>query len=118
MNIRIYQVNMKRDVNNVCFMSFDFLEKLQGTSEIDSSIYDKVFSGEVKCETLEDVYVEFNIHHPKGYKARSLSKSDIVEVISKNGTGEFHYCDSIGFKKVEFVAEKSQCSERYLELPN
>lgn len=118
MNIRIYQVNMERDVNNVCFMSFDSLGRLQGTSVIDSSIYDKVFGGEVKCETLEDVYVEFNVYHPKGYKARSLSKSDIVEVISQNGVSKFYYCDSVGFKEVEFVAEKSRLSERYLELSN
>ena len=68
MNIRIYQVNMSRDVNNVGFASYENLEKWQGTSAIDSSIYDKVFSGEVKCKTLEDVYVKFNQHHPRGYK--------------------------------------------------
>lgn len=116
MNIKIYQVNMDRDVNNVCFMSLETLERLQGTSAIDSSIYDKVFSGEVKCESLEDVYIEFNLYHPKGYKARSLSVSDIVEIISENGTSEFHYCDSVGFKKVEFVSEKAQLSHRYLEV--
>lgn len=116
MNIKIYQVNMDRDVNNVCFMSFETLERIQGTPAIDSSIYDKVFSGEVKCESLEDVYAEFNLYHPKGYKARSLSVSDIVEIISENGTSEFHFCDSVGFKKVEFVSEKVQLSQRYLEV--
>ena len=116
MNIRIYQVNMSRDVNNVGFASYENLEKWQGTSAIDSSIYDKVFSGEVKCKTLEDVYVKFNQHHPRGYKARSLSKSDIVEIIGKDGTSEFHYCDSFGFKKVDFEPEKAKLSERYLDL--
>lgn len=116
MNIRIYQVNMSRDVNNVGFASYEHLEKWQGTSAIDSTIYDKVFSGEVKCKTLEDVYVKFNQHHPRGYKARSLSKSDIVEIISKDGTSEFHYCDTVGFKKVDFEPEKARLSERYLDL--
>lgn len=116
MNIRIYQVNMSRDINNVGFASYENLEKWQGTSAIDSSIYDKVFSGEVKCKTLEDVYVKFNQHHPRGYKARSLSKSDIVEIIGKDGTSEFHYCDSFGFKKVDFESEKAKLSERYLDL--
>ena len=32
MNIRIYQVNMKRDTNNVAFMRYELLEKLQGWS--------------------------------------------------------------------------------------
>lgn len=116
MNIRIYQVNMSRDVNNVGFASYENLAKWQGTSDIDSTIYDKVFNGEVKCKTLEEVYEKFNRNHPRGYKARSLSKSDIVEVIDKNGKSEFHFCDTWGFKKVDFDPEKAQISERYLDL--
>ena len=113
MNIRIYQVNMSRDVNNVGFASFENLEKWQGTSAIDSTIYDKVFEGDVDCKSLEDVYVMFNRNHPSNYKARSLSKSDIVEVIEQDGSSKFHYCDSIGFKEVEFEPEKCKLSERF-----
>ena len=36
MNIRIYQVNMKRDTNNVAFMRYELLEKLQGSQSVDS----------------------------------------------------------------------------------
>ena len=43
MNVRIYQINMKRDANNVAFMNYESLPKFQGSSEIDSSLYDKVF---------------------------------------------------------------------------
>ena len=113
MNIRIYQVNMSRDVNNVGFASYENLEKWQGTSAIDSTIYDKVFEGDVDCKSLEDVYVMFNRNHPSNYKARSLSKSDIVEVIEQDGSSKFHYCDSIGFKEVEFEPEKCKLSERF-----
>ena len=115
MKIRIYQVNMKRDPNDVCFMGYDRLEKLQGTTTIDSAIYDKVFEGEVKCKNLEDVWVKFNNDHPKGYKARSLSKSDIVEVIGNDGASEFHYVDTFGFKQVEFEPDKTQISERFCD---
>ena len=113
MNIRIYQVNMSRDVNNVGFASYENLEKWQGTSAIDSTIYDKVFEGDVDCKSLEDVYVMFNRNHPSNYKARSLSKSDIVEVIEQDGSSKFHYCDSIGFNEVEFEPEKCKLSERF-----
>ena len=41
MNIRIYQVNMKRDTNNVAFMRYELLEKLQGSQSVDSKIYDR-----------------------------------------------------------------------------
>ena len=115
MKIQIYQVNMKRDPNDVCFMGYDRLEKLQGTNVIDSAIYDKVFSGEVKCGNLEDVWVKFNKDLPKGYKARSLSKSDIVEVIGNDGASEFHYVDTLGFKQVEFEPEKAQLSEKFCD---
>lgn len=42
MNIRIYQVNMKRDTNNVAFMRYELLEKLQGSQAVNAKIYDKV----------------------------------------------------------------------------
>lgn len=116
MNIRIYQVNLSRDKNNIAFMSYEQLPRFQGSQDIDSSLYDKVFGGEVECNNLEDVYVMFNQNHPNGYKARSLSKSDIVEIIGKDGKSEFHYCDSVGFKKVDFEPEKTKLSERYLDL--
>ena len=73
MNVRIYQINMKRDANNVAFMNYESLPKFQGSSEIDSSLYDKVFEGEVNCFTLEKLYEIFNLKHPAGYKAVSYT---------------------------------------------
>lgn len=102
MDIAIYQVNMGRDHNRVAFQSIDELERFQGSSEIESEIYDKVFEGEVSCENLEDVYRMFNLDHPKGYKGRSLSVSDVVEVIGADGESTYNFCDSIGFQKVSF----------------
>lgn len=113
MNIQIYQVNMKRDTNNVAFMNYESLPKFQGSSEIDSSVYDKVFEGDVNCKTLEEVYQMFNSNHPAGYKARSLSVSDVVEVIQEDGTRDFHFCDSFGFRKVAFEPDKCEISERF-----
>ena len=84
MNVRIYQINMKRDANNVAFMNYESLPKFQGSSEIDSSLYDKVFEGEVNCFTLEKLYEIFNLEHPEGYKGRSMSVSDVVEIIDGN----------------------------------
>lgn len=102
MDIAIYQVNMGRDHNRVAFQSLDGLERFQGSSEIESEIYDKVFEGEVSCENLEDVYRMFNLDHPKGYKGRSLSVSDVVEVIGADGESTYNFCDTVGFQKVSF----------------
>lgn len=75
--------------------------------------YRKVYSGElldtitygnstITCNTedvqvLEEIFERFNINHPEDYKARSLSTSDIVEIVRKDGS-EFYYCDSIGWR--------------------
>ena len=116
MNIRIYQINMKRDKNNIAFMRYDSLPKFQGSSEIDSNLYDKVFEGEVKCKSLEEVYQMFNLNHPAGYKARSLSVSDVVEVVAKDGTSNFYFCDSFGFKETAFDSTKCKVSDYFFTL--
>lgn len=116
MKIKIYQVNMERDPNNVCFVGYDRLEKLQGTTDIDSTIYDKVFDGEVNCFTLEKLYEIFNREHPAGYKGRSMSVSDVVEIVDgMTGKSYFHFCDSFGFKEVSFEPDKTQISERFCD---
>lgn len=103
MNIRIYQINSERDTNHVVFMGYDNLFKLQGSREINSSLYDKVFEGEVNCSTLEKLYEIFNLEHPEGYKGRSMSVSDVVEIIDgTTGKSYFHFCDIVGFRPVSF----------------
>lgn len=116
MKIKIYQVNMDRDTNRVAFTGYENLEKFQGSPEIDSKIYDKVFEGEVNCFTLEKLYQIFNTEHPTGYKGRSMSVSDVVEVI--DGTTRkscFNFCDSVGFQKVSFEPDKTQISENFCD---
>ena len=101
--IKIYQINMERDHNRVAFANLEFLERYQGTSEIDSAIYDEVFSGTVDCSDLEDVYRIFNLDHPEGYIGRSLSVSDVVQIITGGElTPGFYFCDSFGFEKLTF----------------
>ena len=103
MDITIYQINLDRDFNKVAFVGYDSLASLQRTSEIDSELYDRVFEGQVECNDLEDVYRMFNVDQPEGYRGRSLSVSDIVETTDKEtGECQWFYCDSIGFKQVDF----------------
>ena len=109
MNIRIYQVNLGRDNKRVAFQGLNELEHFQGSKGIDSSIYDCAFAGQVNCEGLEDVFQKFNIDHPDGYKGRSLSVSDVVEITESDDLEPgFYFCDSVGFKKVDFDAEKAE----------
>ena len=113
MDIKIYQVNKDRDEHNVKFFGFDFLEKFQGTSDVNSSIYDKVYEGSLKAKSLEDIYRIFNMEHPVEYQAHSLSTSDVVQVIHGNGAVKpgFYFCDSVGFKEIQFDAEKAHARD-------
>lgn len=102
-DIRIYQINLDRDKQGVAFEPYTRIAKIKDSPDIDASLYDKVYEGAVDASDIEDIYRIFNLEKPEGYKGRSLSVSDIVEVVKsdtiKNG---FHYCDSIGFKLVPF----------------
>ena len=106
MKIRIYQINMERDKKGVCFEPLEWLKRTQGQQEIDSEIYDMVYEADANCQGLEDVYKLLNVDHPDDYTARSLSVSDIVEVIDHTAVSPgFYYCDSVGFKSVSFSPE-------------
>ena len=109
MNIRIYQINQERDMNQARFMNTEYLAHKFDEVKPDSSSYDLVFEGKVDRNTLEGVYQMFNLEHPVGYVGRSLSVSDVVEVV--DGAREppgFYFCDSIGFTKVPFEPNKVQ----------
>ncbi len=107
MKFRIYQVNTDRDVNKIAFMEYDSLEHFQGTKNIDSSVYDKVFDGEDDLSNLDDVFLKLNLEDPEDYTGRSLSVSDIVEIISSDTVKPgFYYCDTVGYKKVDFDPSK------------
>lgn len=72
--------------------------------------------GEVNCFTLEKLYEIFNREHPAGYKGRSMSVSDVVEIVDgMTGKSYFHFCDSFGFKEVSFEPDKTQISERFCD---
>ncbi len=97
MKIKVFQINTDRDVNRVKFTGRDNLEKYQGTSQVDASIYDEVFSGEVDAKTLEGVFRIFNTEPVGLHRGHSLAVSDIVTTED----GAF-YCDRVGFEKVDF----------------
>ena len=114
MNIRIYQIGKDTHEKLLAFKKYAFLnlealEHIQGTREINSSIYDCVYVGTVDCITLEDVYKKFNTDHPRGFHGHSLSVSDVVEITeAENVNPGFYYCDSFGFKEVQFEPEKAE----------
>lgn len=116
MKIKIYQINSDRDKNRMMFMAHDSLEKFQGSPEVDSKIYDRVYEKTVPCSTLEEVYQMFNFDRPVDFKGHSLSVSDVVEVSESDTVAAgFYFCDSFGFKEVVFQPEDCEVSDRINE---
>lgn len=107
MQIKIFQVNMDRDTDRIAFESMDYLQRNGQT--VRPELYDKLFEGEVDCGNLEDVFQMFNLSHPAGYRGRSLSVSDVVAICDPDtGAERYYFCDSIGFKEIEFDASKAK----------
>ena len=97
MRIKIYQINPDRDKNNVKFHNLKNAQRFQGKADIDPSIYDEMFNGEVDSDNLEEIFRQFNTEGHPLHRGHSLSVSDVV--VTKDGA---YYCDSIGLQKVEF----------------
>ncbi len=112
MQVKIYQINMTRDKNGVKFMEMDRLEKLQGRKEIDASLYDEVFSGEIDCKDLEDLYTKFQVEGvPPLHRGHTLSMSDVV--VKEDGA---YYCDLVEFSKVDFDESETQKPDNLMKV--
>lgn len=59
--VKIYQINSDRDKNCVFFADSDYLMKNESVLNIDASIYDEVFSGELETKESEKLFAQFNL---------------------------------------------------------
>ena len=84
MKIAIYQIAIERDENRLAFQSLNHIISVSN-GRVPAELYDCVFAGEVSAQTLEDIFYVFNMEHPSGYKGRSLSVSDVVEIFLASG---------------------------------
>lgn len=97
MNVKIYQINNRRDKNNVKFFGLEHLKQFQGSDKVDASIYNEVFNGELDTENLEMIFRKFNTEGHSLFRGHSLSVSDVVVIDEKA-----YFCQPVGFEKVEF----------------
>ena len=82
--VKIYQVDLDRDANNVAFRSLEETEITMGKNKIDASLYEEVFNADLDPMGLEEMFFRFNsVWHPL-YRGRSMSVSDVV-VIEQDG---------------------------------
>lgn len=109
-NINLFQISPSKDSEHVMFFGLKEQKELKGKVEINPDIYELVYSGDVNCKNLDDIFKIFNLEHPDVYKGRSLSVSDVIEVTEDCGDIKkgFYFCDLTDFKKIEFVKSSIQ----------
>ena len=100
----IYQLKRNDETAELLFMSSNYLRE-HGLA-VSYENYDAVYYGQLSgTETLDALYMKFNIERPQDFTGHSLSVSDIV-ALRQNGVVSCHYVDSIGFADVpSFIPE-------------
>ncbi len=106
MRIRLYQIDTALEREFVKYLSYE--NTIRRIGAIDPKMYRVVFEGEVECADPEEVYKLFNVgEKPANYHGASMSVSDVLYVMGgTNVIPGFYFCDTIGFKKIDFDPEK------------
>lgn len=111
MQIKIYQINTERDNDRAKFQGLFEAEK----TKINPEIYDRVFTGDVECKDLEEVFTLFNLDGHRLHRGHTLSVSDIVEV-DKGDTPHYYFCDVAGFKEIPFDSTRTHAAENLIRV--
>ena len=105
MDYAIYQVKSEL-LREFGFESFERAERFNGVGSVKISNYNKVYEFDLQSERevgLEDIFELFNVCRPDDFEGHSLSTSDVVRY-----RDDFWYCDSIGWKKLDWKVEESE----------
>ena len=105
MNITLYQMIPELDDNRLLFEPLNAIRVTFGNT-FPAELYEIVFEGDVDAENAEKVFEIFNIALPSGYRGRSMSVSDVLEIKNDNGS-EFLYCNPFRFETIKFDKEKA-----------
>lgn len=103
----IYQYRQADDAIGYQYMSLDFIEKM-GMS-VKGQDYQMMYQGVLEVQdTLEDLYIKFNIDRPEGFKGHSMSTSDVV-ILKRDGEMKAYYVNDIGFRELPaFIEQRAE----------
>jgi antirestriction protein ArdC len=109
----IWQLRDMPEDDAILFSDFSYASLYRLTE----SRYDKVYEAPVTSDTdtLDKLYVKFNIRHPADYMGRSLSVSDVV-VLNENGKRTAWFCDTFGFREVPGFCKMQHTEKRGKKL--
>ena len=103
----IYQYSQTHDEMGYQYMSLDFIEKM-GMS-VKGQDYQMMYQGVLEVQdTLEDLYIKFNIDRPEDFEGHSMSTSDVV-ILKRDGEMKAYYVNDIGFRELpEFIEQRAE----------
>lgn len=116
----IYQISEKPEMEEYRrYHSFEGYDQTMRMGDFDFAKYDPVYKNVWSNEdSLDGIYQEFNLNHPKDYTGHSLSVGDIVVVKDKEDTKAW-FVDRFGFKDVtelckpkEILTETPEITEK------
>ena len=92
----------------ISFMPYNIASQFR----ITQGRYDKVYESSVSenDNSLDKIFVKYNIGRPSDFHGHSLSTSDIIVTI-KDGERKAYYCDSYGFEPLNGFFQQRQQSE-------
>ena len=111
MKIRIYQIDMDADKDNLAFRNLEFVYK-KASGRVPEEIYTQVYEGEIENSRLDYIFYIFNQMIPEQFKSRSMSVSDVVEVVHSKESSSFYFVDSVGFRHIPFDRTKTKEAEQ------
>ena len=111
MRVKIYQINSERDSDRIHFLGSDERNNLFGNLNINPLAYDEVFNADIDETDPEEIFRRFNTDYHPLYRGYSLSVSDVV--VTEKGA---YFCDSIGFKPIEFDESQTQKPANLLKV--
>ena len=111
MRVKIYQINSERDPDRTHFLGSDERNNLCGNLNINPLAYDEVFNADIDETDPEEIFRRFNTDYHPLYRGYSLSVSDVV--VTEKGA---YFCDSIGFKPIEFDESQTQKPANLLKV--
>ena len=104
MRIKVFQINLERDKENVCFRPLESVDQ----DNLDGTIYDLVYIGNINAMDMEDIRKIFFDGNLMDFHGRELSVSDIVWVQGNGSLKEgYYFIDSKGYIEVQFPEEQT-----------
>ena len=95
-NYVIYQVRVESDF---AFMRWEWVKNHNWSFRPYRSVWNGTEEAKDDYDLLNHLFEIFNLNHPEGYRAHSMSVSDVIRINDGNEI-KYYYCDSFGWKDI------------------